>query len=403
MMHEARLPESNRRRLRDILFLQMRLLRWAAQETDITQQSCEAWLSRRPRLATYAHAIAGWIWASERRYGPLEGFAAGPHEAKDKWSQALAFEACVLLRQPGGSLTAFDEAEAEPWQKSGAQFLRQFYDDLRGGRFPASLFGGRTSSSFGAQEFLRSFLEANNDLCVCPACDESLFIATIRSEVRTEIDHYFPKSRYPHLACHPHNLVPLCHLCNAWSKGSRDPLATAQGPRRALSEVFLPYREAGLSSRTFAHVILSPASRMAQFRELRARSGNVLQDRIAVMAELYDIPQRWTEHADIIGEKLFRRMRQYFIYGPAYGEEADNVMEGIRAGLEGLIALFYDQDLAREVYAYPMVWWLSKLVEEELQSADSPLVREIMSWGELPEGTGGRLARRGREVREMTA
>jgi len=121
------------------------------------------------------------------------------------------------------------------------------------------------------------------------------------------------------------------------------------------------------------------------------------------MAELYDIPQRWTEHADIIGEKLFRRMRQYFIYGPAYGEEADNVMEGIRAGLEGLIALFYDQDLAREVYAYPMVWWLSKLVEEELQSADSPLVREIMSWGELPEGTGGRLARRGREVREMTA
>lgn len=53
---------------------------------------------------------------------------------------------------------------------------------------------------------------------VCPYCNRQ-YTFTVKSKIRPEFDHYFPKSKYPILTMSIYNLVPSCSLCN---KGKSD-------------------------------------------------------------------------------------------------------------------------------------------------------------------------------------
>lgn len=62
------------------------------------------------------------------------------------------------------------------------------------------------------------------NVSVCPYCNRN-YIHTIETEsgkTRAELDHYYPKSRFPFLALSIYNLVPSCHICNSSFKGSID-------------------------------------------------------------------------------------------------------------------------------------------------------------------------------------
>lgn len=52
---------------------------------------------------------------------------------------------------------------------------------------------------------------------VCPYCNRQ-YIFTVKNSrsnvTRPEIDHFYPKSKYPHLSCSLYNFVPSCHICN---------------------------------------------------------------------------------------------------------------------------------------------------------------------------------------------
>ncbi len=52
---------------------------------------------------------------------------------------------------------------------------------------------------------------------VCPYCNRQ-YIFTVGSaknkKTRPEIDHFFPQSDYPYLACSLYNFIPSCHICN---------------------------------------------------------------------------------------------------------------------------------------------------------------------------------------------
>lgn len=51
-------------------------------------------------------------------------------------------------------------------------------------------------------------------ITVCPYCNR-LYIMTLRSgKVRPQLDHFFPKSKYPYLALSLYNLIPSCNICN---------------------------------------------------------------------------------------------------------------------------------------------------------------------------------------------
>lgn len=59
----------------------------------------------------------------------------------------------------------------------------------------------------------------NLGITVCPYCNEQYTLTVVKRKnqrsTRPELDHFFPKSRYPYLAISFFNLIPSCHVCNS--------------------------------------------------------------------------------------------------------------------------------------------------------------------------------------------
>ena len=59
---------------------------------------------------------------------------------------------------------------------------------------------------------------------VCPYCNRQ-YITPMYSKdgkVRADLDHFFPKSKYPYLSMSIYNLVPCCKFCNSSLKGDQE-------------------------------------------------------------------------------------------------------------------------------------------------------------------------------------
>ncbi|WP_066496930.1 hypothetical protein [Abyssisolibacter fermentans] len=72
---------------------------------------------------------------------------------------------------------------------------------------------------WGAYELLNEL-----KITTCPYCNRQ-YIHTYISEhgkTRADIDHFYPKSKYPFLAVSLYNFIPSCHVCNSSFKGSID-------------------------------------------------------------------------------------------------------------------------------------------------------------------------------------
>ncbi len=67
------------------------------------------------------------------------------------------------------------------------------------------------------------FIE-NIGLGSCPYCNRNYIFTTSRNgSIKPEIDHLYPKSLYPYLACSYFNLIPSCPTCNGFgAKEAKD-------------------------------------------------------------------------------------------------------------------------------------------------------------------------------------
>jgi len=67
------------------------------------------------------------------------------------------------------------------------------------------------------------FIE-NINLGSCPYCNRNYIFTTSKNgSIKPEIDHLYPKSLYPYLACSYFNLIPSCPTCNGFgAKEAKD-------------------------------------------------------------------------------------------------------------------------------------------------------------------------------------
>lgn len=80
----------------------------------------------------------------------------------------------------------------------------------------------------------RAFIR-NSGLRVCPYCGMEIIKPTNRT--KKQIDHFFPKSKYPFLALSYYNLIPSCDTCNeSPNKGIKNPLDVSKN-----GEIMHPY------------------------------------------------------------------------------------------------------------------------------------------------------------------
>lgn len=89
--------------------------------------------------------------------------------------------------------------------------------------FVNSMYDG--DGTFDKRAFIR-----NSGLRVCPYCGMEIIKPTNRT--KKQIDHFFPKSKYPFLALSYYNLIPSCDTCNeSPRKGAKDPLVLTKNGR----------------------------------------------------------------------------------------------------------------------------------------------------------------------------
>lgn len=126
--------------------------------------------------------------------------------------------------------------------KSAKSMMIGFYEAILREGVPAALVG--ELDDFDRQVFLGLFLKAHA-IKACPGCDgQPPSIDLYADKVREDVDHFLPKSKYPILAVHPLNLVPLCKTCNQDYKKEKDALSDeADAPKdvTCLEHMFHPY------------------------------------------------------------------------------------------------------------------------------------------------------------------
>lgn len=77
------------------------------------------------------------------------------------------------------------------------------------------------SDKFSKYDFI-----ARIDRDTCPYCNRNyIYYISRNKEIKPQIDHFFPKSKYPFLAMSFYNLIPSCQTCNGFgAKEEKDPL-----------------------------------------------------------------------------------------------------------------------------------------------------------------------------------
>lgn len=384
MIYQLKLPEVTLKCLTDVVYLQMCFLRYASSRTALDQQSCEKYFSRHPRFRGRHQQIAKWLWGTQRlkTLGLLEKFAQGSTEKKRQWSKQLYREVIAFLQNPVGSIMPNIEKPTLTlsWQIAATEFLIKFYDDYLGESkrtFPKSF----ELEEFGRDKFLSEFKKLNG-INVCPACD---------AERYSRIDHYLPKIFYPHLSCHPYNLVPICNTCNTDYKGEKNLLVSKSGNLRQLENIFLPYRGDGFQADTYLKISLEQGLRKPIIIGLEGHPGKDLLERVEVYQHIFHIPDRWQKEIQAIEESVYRQIKQsiqsHVDVNPS--KRGNLNIFGVRDLLDGILCNFFDSQ-GLDQWRFPMTWHLVAVINREIEPAvhsstpinleNYELLKDIADW-----------------------
>lgn len=79
---------------------------------------------------------------------------------------------------------------------------------------------GYDNVKFDKHEFIRRI-----NIDTCPYCNRNyVYYLSKKSEIKPQIDHFFPKTQFPFLALSFYNLIPSCQTCNGFgAKEEKDP------------------------------------------------------------------------------------------------------------------------------------------------------------------------------------
>lgn len=120
-------------------------------------------------------------------------------------------------------------------------------------------------------------------LSVCPYCNRQYIYSYQRnglSKNTAEMDHFYPKSSFPHLSCSLYNLIPSCKVCNH-TKLTDNP-----------DELLYPYEES--YEENSAKIIAS----------FRMRRNNNVQMRLPITAEETNIKIETTNENNSYSDKI---------------------------------------------------------------------------------------------------
>ena len=344
-----------------MVMLQMTLLMYAVSTFEPNETDCAAYLDKLTRFKGRGKRICEWIWQAPGAAGrstPLTDFAAkASKDEKRLWTRRLRREVLALSKYPKNTVDIYPRCgyDADDWRSHGVAFLRSFYQALDSSRrgLPGCLFSESDPDWFHRRDLLFELDKENHGVTVCPVCEGA---------AEYQLEHFLPQSLYPHLICHPYNLIPICNKCNH-AKGSKDPLKD-NGSRRKIDETTLPYRESSnLGPQTFLEVRLENALYPRQFGKIQPKTKLHLSSRIQALEHLYKVPTRWSQIVHTVGERLFAHLKSDIRQHETELGSKQMLMENLDYRLYLLV-----EGQGVHPLSYVMTWYLAALINEQAAS-----------------------------------
>lgn len=381
MLHPMTLPPIAEKALGNAVRVQIGLFLFAATEvldqTSAAQRGrCSAFLDGRPGLSGSGQSISVWFWGQRSLFTRLANFSSGDPTEKQAWAASAAQDMDLLFTAGAGQLASAQAKELHPldplpkvtkktpatWKHDGVDYLIGWYSLFRSRALPGEVTGG---SPFSGQTFLREYDQQNRLHHVCPACDEESWATRIHNPKRgvsgkayiADVDHFFPKSVYPQFAVHPHNLVPICKVCNSGLKLDEDPLSDA-GVRRPVDHAPAPYWTKALRTETYLRFGATPQDPLVL---TRFDQSVIPTERVNILAKLYRIPERWSEHYQRDDTFYFQQVVQWVCRRRELRQNGLTAAELHSDLKEYLSDLEHWQ--GRQPRMFPLYWWVQREVE----------------------------------------
>lgn len=430
MIHRVHLPRETRMRLSEIVRVQMDLLLAASQYTGgIEEETFSEYLNDISNRHERNQKLITWLLHTTSKPGEyLQTFINGTDGEElledPENLQVEKIRIVKMMRRDIGRLYTQDceetfefylkdsrlseelpatnqylsENNVPDWLQAAKEFCIYFYENLSDDGLDGSLFFANIR--YNRDAFFYEFEQANPDQYVCAICDEHDFMTILRGKYHSDIEHYFPKARYPHLACHPGNLIPICSSCNTAHR-NKDPMEKEDGPRRSLSSIFLPYRDGSVQefgAIRFSWTLTDNQDRRLEnatpYRlELYIQKRNQLDQgferKLQAFDDIYDIPKRWKERIDQIGDQMWRYLH-HFLMAEFPNDEGFANPAYVKFKMNQLMTYLFE-DLGKSPWTFVILWWLGNIIVEEIEnsletgemSSSSPFLQTIQDMVEI--------------------
>jgi hypothetical protein len=162
-----------------------------------------------------------------------------------------------------------------------------FYGWLNGDLYDAGTFG--LSRDMCYKRIMDAFWEAYPR--VCGYCDGA---AGDKADDRqaNDCEHFFPQSKWPHLALHPRNLYLACQGCNRTWKSTNAPMG--DGGVQGLNDTYHPWLRPGVGHLTVA---VKESPRNPQWVELMLSDKTITaQNRVVTLLNVLGLKSRWENY-----------------------------------------------------------------------------------------------------------
>lgn len=400
MIHQVRpLPNANRL-LPDVMMLQITVLEAASlpgvfpeliwekdKDPDTFTLILARYFLRTRRFKGNEKQVASWITnKKETLLKPLSSFSSAAKTEKWNFIKSIRHDTDLLKNPRPESFKVAIIKSDPPWRIGAKNFLYEFYDLWKYG-FPANIFSTPIGGEkYTYQNFVQEFVKENPELYICAICDGTAYSTRMEGHVYTSVEHFFPRSIYPHLSCHPLNLVPICSYCNSYIKGDEDPCFSKQnGQKFNLDDFVLPYQALDPTFRDSTYVAVIQRSprptKQAHPRRLELRPATSFHagNKINAFNNLYKVDERWSESLHEIEDAVFRRVFQFLsLADPA---QLLGNPSSLSKSLKILMAHTDLMGLGKDPYAYLTIWLLSHYIDQINDHQEkAPVFKALINW-----------------------
>lgn len=162
----------------------------------------------------------------------------------------------------------------------------------------------QNQNKLGNEEWNRHRLISLMEFSVCPYCNRAYITNYMEKDRRrkttADLDHFYPKSKYPFLTLSLYNFIPSCQICNSRFKGDR---FDAKNHIYPFNEEFGENANFNIDSETIDYILTNNKDFDIK---IKIKDSNYLKSKITSSIQTFKLEEVYQVHKDYVQEILIK-------------------------------------------------------------------------------------------------